>query len=66
MGFPVMNPPKKDVKKMFVRHPWSPTWTEFLFTMGCGLVSQGNRLSKNTLYPSAMMPSNRKLPPWLG
>ena len=34
--------------------------------MGCGLVPQGNRLRHCYLYPSAMQPSARNFPLWLG
>jgi hypothetical protein len=41
--------------------PRSPTWTEDLHGVGCGLVPQG------IIYdPSAMQPSARYFPPWLG
>ena len=44
----------------------SPTQTEGLHTVGCGLVPQGDRKRHCYLYPSAMQPLARYLPPWLG
>jgi len=52
--------------EIFGHRPRSPTWTEGLHTMGCGLVPQGDRLRHCNLYPSAMPPSARYLPTWLG
>jgi hypothetical protein len=46
--------------------PRSPTRTEDLHTMMCGLVLQGDRLRHSYRYPSAVQPSVRYLPPWLG
>jgi hypothetical protein len=45
---------------------WSPNQMEGLLTMGCGLVPQGDCLWHCNHYPSAMQPSARYLPPWLG
>jgi len=57
---------KKGEGETFGHHPRSPTLTKGLHTMGCGLVPQGDRLQHCNLYPSAMQPSARYLPPLLG
>ena len=44
----------------------SPLQTGGLHTMGCGLVPQGHRLRHCYHSPSAMQPSTRYIPPWLG
>ena len=66
VGFPHKKPNQERREKTFGHRPRSTTWAEVLYTMGCGLVSQGNRLRHNNLYLSAMMPSKRYFPPWLG
>ena len=62
---PISSPPTK-MGKTYGHHPHSPMWTEGLHTMGCSLVPQGDHLRHCNLYPSAMQPSARYLPPWLG
>ena len=52
--------------KIYGHRPRSPTQTEGLHTKGCGLVPQGYRLQHCYPYPSAMQPSARYIPPWLG
>jgi hypothetical protein len=59
VGILSMEPSHKKKEKIFGHCPWSPTWTEDLHTMGCGLVSQGDHLRHCSLYPSAMQPSAR-------
>ena len=56
----------RNVGKTFIHCPRSPTWTEGLHTMGCGLVPQGDRLQHCCHYPSAMQPSVQYLLFWLG
>jgi hypothetical protein len=53
---PIRSSPTK-TGKIFGHRPRSPTWTEGLLTMRCGLVPQGDRLRHCNLYPSAMQPS---------
>jgi len=62
---PVKEPPPHEMGT-YGHRPRSPTRTEGLHTMGYGLVSQGDRLRHSYRYPSAMQPSARYLPPWLG
>jgi hypothetical protein len=59
------DPPTK-TGKTFSHRSRRPTRTEGLYTMGCGLAHQGDRLRHCNLYPSAMQPALRYLPPWLG
>jgi len=66
VGVPNKEPAHKKRGKILSHHPWSPMWTEGLHTMGCGLVPHGDRLRHCNLYPSAVQPSARYLPPWLG
>ena len=63
---PNKEPSHKKRGKILSHHPWSPTWTEGLQTMGCGLIPHGDRLRHCNLYPSVTQPSARYLPPWLG
>jgi hypothetical protein len=53
-------------RETYGHRPRSPTWTEGLHTMGCGLVPQPDCFQHCYLYPSAMQPSARYLPPCLG
>jgi len=62
---PVKEPSHKK-GKIFCRRPRSPTRTEGLHTIGCGLVPQGDRLRYSYHCRSAMQPSARYLPHWLG
>ena len=61
---PLMSPPTKTGKKVGHR-PRSSTWTEGLHTTGCGLIPHVDRLRHCSLYPSAMQPSARYIPPRL-
>jgi len=63
-GSPIRSPVTKNGES--IRSLFIPAWTEGLHTMGCGLVPQGDRFRHCNLYPSAMQPSARYLPPWLG
>ena len=40
------------VGKTFGHPPWSPTWTESLHTMGCGLASQGGVIQDTAISTS--------------
>jgi hypothetical protein len=46
--------------------PRSPKRKEGLYTMGCGLVPQKDRLRHSYHYPRAMQPLSRYLPPCYG
>jgi hypothetical protein len=61
----IRSPPTK-MGKSYGHLPRSPTRTEGLHTMGCGLVLKGDRLRHYYDYPSAVQLSARYLPPWLG
>ena len=60
------SPIKEPSHEKHGHRPRSPMRTEGLRTMGCGLVPQGDHLWRCFHYPSAMQPSVRYLPPWLG
>jgi len=66
VGVPNREPSHEKQEKIFGPRPPSPTWTEGLHTMECGLVPQRDRLRHCNLYPSAMQPSARYIPPWPG
>ena len=63
---PKLRSPPTKWGKTYGHCPQSPTWTESLQKMGCGLVPQGDHLQHCYHYPSAMQPSARYLSPWLG
>jgi len=52
--------------KAYTHYPWIHMRMEGLHTMGCGLVPQGDRIRHCYHHPSAMQPSARYLPSWLG